>query len=180
MRLFCKYWPTIIRVAINVVNAAGVNPDREPEQQKDKPLANSITTPFRYLNHPVHIVLLVSTLPLFLGAFLSDWAYFESHQIQWINFASWLIAGALVFLGLAMLWAVIDLLRADGPRWREKWIYIALIAMIFILGLVNALVHAKDGWAIMPEGLILSAIVLFMTLAVVWVGFAGSRTRAPK
>ena len=143
-------------------------------------MANSVTTPFRYLNHPVHIVLLVSTLPLFLGAFLNDWAYSESHQIQWINFASWLIAGALVFLGFAMLWAVIDSLRADGPRGREKWIYIALIATTFILGFVNALVHAKDGWAIMPEGLILSAIVFIMALAVVWVGFAGSRTAAPK
>ena len=58
------------------------------------------------LLHPVHAILLASTLPLFLGALLSDWAYSSSYQIQWLNFASWLIAGALVLCGLAlnMLW----------------------------------------------------------------------------
>lgn len=143
-------------------------------------MANSVTTPFRYVNHPGHIVLMVSTLPLFLGAFLSDWAYTNNHQIQWINFSSWLTLGALIFLGVALLWAVIDSLRADGPRGRRKWIYVALIATTFILGFTNALVHAKDGWATMPEGLILSAIVFVMASAVVWVGFAESRTGAQK
>ena len=44
--------------------------------------------------HPVHAVLASSALPLFLGALLSDWAYSSSYEIQWTNFASWLIAGA--------------------------------------------------------------------------------------
>ena len=39
-------------------------------------------------------MLLGSTIALFLGALLSDLAYYRSYQVQWINFASWLIAGA--------------------------------------------------------------------------------------
>src|SRR3546814_18174019 len=57
-------------------------------------------------------VLLAGELPLFLGGLLSDIGYAASYQIQWTNFASWLIAGALVFSGFALLWALVDLIRA--------------------------------------------------------------------
>ena len=130
---------------------------------------------WRFL-HPVHAVLLASILPLLLGALLSDWAYFRSFEIQWINFAAWLIVGALIFTGFALLWAVIDALRADSPRCRSKWIYVGLLAATWLLGFVNALIHAKDGWATMPLGLILSVIVLLLAFAAIWAGFAGPRT----
>ena len=61
--------------------------------------------------HPVHAILLAFPLPLFLGALLSDLAYWSSYHIQWSNFASWLIAGGLVGGGFAMLWALIALAR---------------------------------------------------------------------
>jgi hypothetical protein len=43
----------------------------------------------------MHAVLIFSTIPLFPGAVLSDWAYAESYQVQWTNLASWLGAGGL-------------------------------------------------------------------------------------
>lgn len=43
--------------------------------------------------HPLHAILLAFPLPLFLGALISDFAYWSSFQIQWSNFSSWLIAG---------------------------------------------------------------------------------------
>ena len=124
----------------------------------------------------MHAVLLASCLPLFLGALLSDWAYSSTFQIQWINFAAWLIVGALIFAGLALLWGLIDALRADVPHGRSKWIYLGLLAMTLVLGFINALVHAKDGWATMPLGLILSVIVFFLAVATIWLGFAKPRT----
>ena len=45
----------------------------------------------------LHAILLAGSVPLFLGALLSDIAYYQSYQIQWANFASWLIAGGLFF-----------------------------------------------------------------------------------
>src|SRR3712207_1485727 len=62
--------------------------------------------------HPFHAVLLAATVPLFLGGLLSDLAYASSYQIQWSNFAAWLIAGGMVFTGFALLWAFVELLRA--------------------------------------------------------------------
>ena len=125
--------------------------------------------------HPVQAVLLASMLPLFLGALLSDWAYSSTYTIQWTNFASWLIAGGLVFAGLALLWAVIGLFRTDVRRDRGTWLHFGLVLATFVVGFINALVHAKDAWAAMPEGFILSGVVLILALAAVWTAFSGWR-----
>ncbi len=125
--------------------------------------------------HPVHGILLASSFPLFLGGLLSDLAYSSTYEIQWTNFASWLIAGALVFAGFALLWAAIDLLRGD-VSWRGRpLVYFLVLLGAFVLGFVNALVHAKDAWAKMPEALILSLIVTGLILAALWLGFSTVR-----
>lgn len=125
--------------------------------------------------HPVHAVLVASALPLFLGALLSDVAYARSYEIQWTNFSSWLIAGGLVFAALALLWATVDLFRADVRR--RSLLYWLLLLATFVLGFVNALVHAKDAWASMPAGLILSVIVAALAIATIAAGFSTLRSR---
>jgi uncharacterized membrane protein len=125
--------------------------------------------------HPVHAILLASSLPLFLGTLLSDWAYSSTYEIQWINFAAWLNAGALVFATLALLWALIDFLRADVARDRRSALYVVALLATFVLGFVDALVHAKDAWATMPAGLILSVLVFILALVAAWLGFSTLR-----
>lgn len=125
--------------------------------------------------HPVHAALLASSLSLFLAALLSDWAYSSSYEVQWLNFAGWLIPGALVFLGFALLWAVIDFFRADVRRDRPGALYLLVLLTTFILGFINALIHAKDAYATMPAGLILSVLVFLLALASVWLGFSTLR-----
>lgn len=132
----------------------------------------------RRVIHPVHAVLLAASLPLFLGALLSDWAYSSTYQIQWINFAAWLGAGALVFAGLALAWALIDLSRADVPRDRGSWLYVLVLLATVALGFINALVHGKDAWATMPAGLTLSVLVLLLALVATWLGFSTLRSGA--
>jgi hypothetical protein len=39
-------------------------------------------------------------------------------------------------------------------------------------------VHTKDGWAVVPEGLVLSFMVAVLAAAAVWTGFAGGRLGA--
>ncbi|RDS88195.1 DUF2231 domain-containing protein [Pseudomonas fluorescens] len=124
---------------------------------------------YRYTPGPLHATLLAGTVPLFLGALLSDIAYTQTYQIQWANFASWLIAGALVFCGLAFLFALVNLLRAERKAGQPTR-YILLLLATWVLGLVNAFQHAKDAYASMPAGLIMSAVVLLLTLAATWTG----------
>lgn len=125
--------------------------------------------------NPLHAVLLAGTVPLFLGALLSDIAYYQSYQIQWSNFSSWLIVGGLVFAGLALLCGILGLFSAEG-RGGRGMLYIALLLATWIIGFINALVHAKDVWATMPMGLILSAIVIVLACAAIAVRFSDRRT----
>jgi len=122
--------------------------------------------------HPIHAFLLAASVPLFLGALLSDWAYSSTYEIQWTNFASWLVAGALVFAGFALLWALIDLLRADRSWRGTPLIYFVALLAAWIVGFIDALVHAKDAWAKMPEALILSFIVTLLAVIALWLGFS--------
>lgn len=126
----------------------------------------------------MHATIAFSSVPLFLGGALSDWAYFGSHEIQWVNFAAWLNAGGLVMAGLALLWAVVDVLRLPAHRDRGRLIYLGLLLVTFVVGFINALIHGKDGWAAMPTGLILAVVVVVLAAAASAVGLAGSVRRA--
>ena len=125
----------------------------------------------------MHAVFALSSVPLFLGALLSDWAYSNSHQIQWVNFAAWLIAGGLLIAGPVLLWGAVDVLRSSANHHRRNLIYLTLLLATFVVGFINALVHGKDGWAAMPTGLILSAVVVVLAATASAVGLAGSLRR---
>ena len=70
-------------------------------------VAISASGPLRPI-HPLHAILLAFPFPLFLGALLSDLAYWSSFHVQWANFSSWLIAGGLFVGAFAVLWALIN------------------------------------------------------------------------
>ena len=128
---------------------------------------------------PLHGALLAGTVPLFLGALLSDIAYGQTYQIQWANFASWLIAGALVFCGFALLFALVNLLRAEHKGGRPV-AYFLLLLGTWVLGLVNAFQHAKDAYAMMPAGLVLSAIITVLAIVATWIGLTNLRSGAAR
>ncbi|WP_323614966.1 DUF2231 domain-containing protein [Pseudomonas putida] len=132
-------------------------------------------TLYRCTPSPLHAILLAGTVPLFLGALLSDIAYFKSYQIQWSNFASWLIAGGLLFCGLTLLFALANLLRAERKGGRPT-LYFLLLLVTWVLGLVNAFEHAKDAWAVMPAGLVLSLIVTVLACVAAWLGMSNLRS----
>lgn len=121
----------------------------------------------------MHAIFALSSVPLFLGALLSDWAYASSQEIQWVNFAAWLNAGGLLIAGPVLLWAAVDVLRSTAHRQRGGLIYLALLLLTFVVGFINALIHGKDGWAAMPGGLILSVVVLVLAVAASASGLAG-------
>ncbi len=133
--------------------------------------ATTHRTPYRSMPNPLHATLLAGTVPLFLGALLSDIAYFRSYHIQWNNFASWLIAGGLVFCGLALLFALVGLIRAERKTGRPL-VYVLLLLATWVLGFINALEHAKDAWATMPQSLVLSVIVAVLACAATWIGLS--------
>jgi len=116
---------------------------------------------------PIHAVFLAATTPLFLGALLSDIAYSKTYEIQWSNFASWLLVGAMVLASVALLCAVIEFFSD-----RRRPIYLLVLAATWIVGFFDALHHSRDAWAIMPTAVVLSVIVTVLACVATWIGFA--------
>ncbi|HGM5581485.1 TPA: DUF2231 domain-containing protein [Pseudomonas putida] len=138
-------------------------------------MTTTVHAPYRCTPGPLHATLLAGTVPLFLGALISDIAYYQTFQIQWSNFAAWLIAGGLLFCGLALLFALANLVRAERKSGRPV-LYVLLLLVTWLLGLVNAFEHAKDAWAVMPSGLVLSVIVSALACITTWIGLTNLRS----
>lgn len=121
--------------------------------------------------HPLHAVLLAFPVALFPGALLSDITYLNSAEMQWSNFAAWLITGALVFGALALLWALVSALRR-----RVGWAYPLLLTGMWIAGLFNAFQHSHDAWSsVGTTGLVLSIVSSVLALLAGWTGYSTLR-----
>ena len=99
-------------------------------------------------SHPFHAFALSGAFVLFLGALLADYAYWSSHQIQWSNFASWLLVGG------------------------RSWFRVLMVAATWVVGFFDALHHGRDAWAIMPAALWMSLLVTVLALVATWLAFA--------
>lgn len=124
--------------------------------------------------HPLHAALVAGAMVLFLGALLSDVAYFRSYQIQWNNFSSWLLAGGLVVAAFALLAAIVRLFRARR-RVPSPLVYALLLLAAWVLGFIDALVHARDAYATMPTSLVLSVIVVVLAGAALLIALVNPR-----
>lgn len=117
--------------------------------------------------HPVHAILLAFPIALFTSAVVTDIAYLKTAELQWTNFSAWLISGALLFGGLVLAWALISL--AFGWRGAERMrrgIYAGVLAVMWILGLINIFKHSQDGWSSVGTfGLMLSIVCALLALA---------------
>ena len=76
----------------------------------------------------------------------------------------------------AGLWALINLFRRETRGQRRTILYFVALLAAWVLGLLNALVHAKDAWAIMPEAIWLSSASALLAFVAAWIGFSGIQT----
>jgi uncharacterized membrane protein len=100
-----------------------------------------------------HAFLLAAVVPLFVGALLADYAYWSSYQVEWSNFAAWLLVGGLVVGALALLAGVFALLRGARP-------------------LPLLLLQAATWATVMPTGMWLSALAAILAIASAWLAFS--------
>jgi uncharacterized membrane protein len=126
--------------------------------------------------HPIHAILLAFPFPMFLAALVSDVAYWQTFQIQWANFSAWLIAAGLLGGGFALLWALVNLFRFRGLGFSRPQTYFVVLLVMFVVGFINALVHAKDAAATMPTGLYLSIVATLLALVAAVIGYSGFRS----
>ena len=113
---------------------------------------------------PLHGMALGGAFALTLCALLADIAYARSYEIQWSNFAAWLVLGAAVFLGIALLFAGIAWL-GDRQRFGPRPLHFLALLIGFLVAVLNSFVHAMDAWQKMPTALILSIIAWVCVVA---------------
>src|SRR3954465_13617444 len=114
---------------------------------------------------PIHRMLVSFSVAYFVGALVTDLAYWQMPDVMWERFSIWLIAAGLIVAGLATIAYVIDLAggrRIDRPAWPRMVGY----ALAVLLALTNAFVHSRDGYtAVLPTGLTLSALVVVVLVS---------------
>src|SRR5688572_14797097 len=122
-----------------------------------------------HVTHPIAFVCLAGAFWLFAGAALADAVYSKTYEIQWTNFASWLLVGALVLAAVALLAGIVRLVK--GRRDRASIACVVAIAAAWLVGLWSAFVHARDAWATMPSGYVLSIIATVLAAIATWLAF---------
>jgi len=130
----------------------------------------------RTFANPLHAILLAFPVALYPSALLTDITYLNTAVIQWTNFSSWLIAGADVFAGLVLAWALVSqFLGRTRPR---GWAYVIVVALMFIAGVLNAFQHARDGWhSVGTFGLVLSILCTILAFVAAFLAYGQTQVK---
>jgi len=110
---------------------------------------------------------LLNPIPLgfFTAAWIFDILYIKSMQIMWTDAASWLIVIGLV---IAIIPRIINLVQIwvghrysfSSPVKLHFWLNLVAI----LLAIVNAFIHSRDAYAVVPLGVTLSTLVVILLL----------------
>jgi uncharacterized membrane protein len=107
---------------------------------------------------------------LLIAAFVTDLLYWQTLLPAWETFSIWLLTGGLILAALASLGLLVDVVFRHARR--INWLRFLTIAIAVLLAILNAFVHSRDGYtAVVPQGLILSAIVTILLIAIGWRGW---------
>jgi len=112
-------------------------------------------------------------LAFFVAAFLSDWAYSQSANMQWANFSVWLITGGVIMAIAAGIAGIVDAVLLKNAARRRSALHSILTIMMLVTAVINGFVHSRDGWtSVVPTGIILSAITALLVLVTSWIGYS--------
>jgi len=118
--------------------------------------ANS-RSPVKTERRSLHEMLTPFPVAYFIGAFVTDLAYWQSANVMWERFSVWLITAGLIAAIFVALAAIIDL--ASG-RQKPAWAHALAYVFAVLLSLINVFVHSRDAYtAVVPTGLTLSGLV---------------------
>lgn len=126
----------------------------------------------KIFGHPIHPMLVPFPIAFFIGAFVTDVIYAQTAYLMWQYFSIWMITAGLIMGGLAALMGFIDYFGDRRVReQRPATPHMLLNVLVMLLSLVNAFVHSRDGWtAVVPEGLVLSGVVVLLLAVSAWLG----------
>ena len=112
---------------------------------------------------PSHARIAPLAAGLLIAALLTDLFYVRTVSTQWETFSIWLITAGLLTALIAAIAFVADLVRRRDLE--VSPLKFTLFISAAVVGVVNALVHSRDGYtAVAPTGVILSAVTAAILL----------------
>jgi uncharacterized membrane protein len=112
----------------------------------------------------------------FVATLVFDVIYFNTAIILWVKGAAWLVTLGLLFaivpqlINLAAVWFSKRVVRSRA-RVIDFWLNLVAI----LAAIVNAFVHSRDAYAVMPDGVWLS-VVTVLAMAIGKIVLSGERT----
>lgn len=124
------------------------------------------------VGHPIHPMLIPFPIAFLVGALAADLVYWNVPDPFWAYMAVWLVGAGFVTGILAAAAGVIDFFTIDRARAHiDGWIHFIGNAVVLVLAFVSLLIRTADvEGAIVPWGLILSAIITVLLVVTGWYG----------
>jgi len=109
----------------------------------------------------------------FIGALLTDIAYYFSAEIMWADISSWLLVVGFIIGVFAAIAGLTDFLSKRSIRaLAPAWLHLLGNLLVLVLSFFNALVHTRDAWtSVVPTGLTLSIITVLILPVTGWLGW---------
>ena len=108
----------------------------------------------------------------FTLALVTDVIYWRTSYLMWSHFSSWLLFFGLVVGAVAAIFRILAMIFSARYRARLSWPSVVGWSLVLFLAFVNSFVHASDGWpAVVPNGLVLSALTVLVMLVTGWLGY---------
>ena len=135
-------------------------------------MANPQST-VKIAGHPIHPMLIPFPIAFFVSTFVCDLVYWQTGYAAWATAATWLLGAGLVMAVLAALVGLTDVLGDQRIRaLNDAWWHAGGMVIVVLIELYNWYARYEQGTAaVVPEGLVLSLIVVCILLFAGWKGW---------
>jgi uncharacterized membrane protein len=122
--------------------------------------------------HPIHPMLIPFPIAFFVATLVCDLVFWGG-DTSWFDATPWLLGAGLIIAALAAVAGLIDVLGDAQIRALDiAWWHAGGNVLAVVLELINWILrHGRGGDAVLPTGIILSAVVVCILLFTGWKGW---------
>jgi uncharacterized membrane protein len=123
--------------------------------------------------HPIHPMLIPFPIAFFVATFVCDLVFWKTGNASWFDATVWLLGAGLIIAALAAVMGVIDVLGdAQIRALRTVWWHAGGNVLAVVIELINWFLRYTQGSsAVLPTGIVLSAVVTAILLFTGWMGW---------
>lgn len=123
--------------------------------------------------HPIHPMLIGFPIAFFVATLACDIAFAITRQAGWFGPTLWLLGAGLIVAGLAAVAGLIDLMGdAQIRSLNTVWWHAGGNVTAVVIEIINFFIRYGEGSkAVLPTGIVLSAVVFCILLFTGWKGW---------